>query len=392
MKTRGIVPVGPAGWRGARRGSRACCSRRVRVLKRAAGCRSRRAISATRRARRTARLPRVLRHRGPRARDLRQGASVGAARRRRSAPLRQRRGRHGAQLRERRGQHGPFVRERCRRYRVSRRPAGGERHQLARRSDVARRWCRSGFRESARRRARIGRPHVSGTRPSGRERHSHGGWRHTGSRGVASAGAAASRAAFRAGRAARDPSCARCRRSWRRLPRPPRLRAATAVVAAESASSEPRPGRERVRRSPPDAPVTILAPVLRPRRGLDSFAIRVARRVWRLVTRLPGLTGRSLYHGFIGFYNSDDLTLRVVHRVLRAAVAVSDAAAAVVAARQSHRQRAGPRRHRRVHLPATSRASSISSAGSSMRSAATVISASAARWCWSGRRSASSAR
>ena len=28
--------------------------------------------------------------------------------------------------------------------------------------------------------------------------------------------------------------------------------------------------------------------------------------VW--LTRLPGLTGRSLYHGFIGFYNSDDLT------------------------------------------------------------------------------------
>ena len=48
--------------------------------------------------------------------------------------------------------------------------------------------------------------------------------------------------------------------------------------------------------------------MLRPRRGLDSFVIRTLRRLWRLVTRLPGLTGRSLYHGFIGFYNSDDLT------------------------------------------------------------------------------------
>ena len=48
--------------------------------------------------------------------------------------------------------------------------------------------------------------------------------------------------------------------------------------------------------------------MLRPRRGFDSFVIRSLRRVWRLAARLPGLTGRSLYHGFIGFYNSEDLT------------------------------------------------------------------------------------
>jgi membrane protein len=48
--------------------------------------------------------------------------------------------------------------------------------------------------------------------------------------------------------------------------------------------------------------------VLRPRRGFDSFAIRIVRRLWRTVLRLPGLTARSLYHGFLGFYHSDDLT------------------------------------------------------------------------------------
>src|SRR6266508_1455256 len=35
---------------------------------------------------------------------------------------------------------------------------------------------------------------------------------------------------------------------------------------------------------------------------------RPARRVWREITALPGLMGRAAYHGFIGMYNSDNLT------------------------------------------------------------------------------------
>jgi membrane protein len=35
---------------------------------------------------------------------------------------------------------------------------------------------------------------------------------------------------------------------------------------------------------------------------------RVARRSWRNLKALPGLMGRAAYHGFIGMYNSDNLT------------------------------------------------------------------------------------
>lgn len=47
-----------------------------------------------------------------------------------------------------------------------------------------------------------------------------------------------------------------------------------------------------------------------PRRGFTStpFVRFLRRRAWFLFVRLPRLTGQSLYHGFIGFYNSDDLT------------------------------------------------------------------------------------
>lgn len=48
--------------------------------------------------------------------------------------------------------------------------------------------------------------------------------------------------------------------------------------------------------------------MLRPRRGLESFAVRSVRRVWRTLQRLPRLTGQSLYQGFVSFYKSDDLT------------------------------------------------------------------------------------
>jgi membrane protein len=38
------------------------------------------------------------------------------------------------------------------------------------------------------------------------------------------------------------------------------------------------------------------------------MVVRISRRVGRTALRLPGLTAKSAYHGFIGFYNSDDLT------------------------------------------------------------------------------------
>jgi membrane protein len=38
------------------------------------------------------------------------------------------------------------------------------------------------------------------------------------------------------------------------------------------------------------------------------MVVRIGRRVGRTARRLPGLTAKSAYHGFIGFYNSDDLT------------------------------------------------------------------------------------
>jgi membrane protein len=48
--------------------------------------------------------------------------------------------------------------------------------------------------------------------------------------------------------------------------------------------------------------------VLRPQRGAEYLIVRLGRRFWRTAVRLPGLTARALYHGFLGLYNSDDLT------------------------------------------------------------------------------------
>jgi membrane protein len=48
--------------------------------------------------------------------------------------------------------------------------------------------------------------------------------------------------------------------------------------------------------------------MLRPRRGAASLALRVARRVGRGIRRLPRLMGLAAWQGFVGFYNSNDLT------------------------------------------------------------------------------------
>lgn len=45
-----------------------------------------------------------------------------------------------------------------------------------------------------------------------------------------------------------------------------------------------------------------------PRRGPAAFATRVVRRIFRTGSRLPGLMARAAWHGFRGFYSSNDLT------------------------------------------------------------------------------------
>jgi membrane protein len=51
-------------------------------------------------------------------------------------------------------------------------------------------------------------------------------------------------------------------------------------------------------RYPTGVPELALVPSLR----------QFRRRAWRQITTLPGLIGRATYHGFIGMYNSDNLT------------------------------------------------------------------------------------
>jgi len=48
--------------------------------------------------------------------------------------------------------------------------------------------------------------------------------------------------------------------------------------------------------------------VRKPRRGVAASLARFARRTRRTASRLPGLMGRSMWHGFVGFYRSNDLT------------------------------------------------------------------------------------
>ena len=46
----------------------------------------------------------------------------------------------------------------------------------------------------------------------------------------------------------------------------------------------------------------------KPRRGFAASLARLGRRLRRTARRLPGLMARSMWHGFIGFYRSNDLT------------------------------------------------------------------------------------
>jgi membrane protein len=48
--------------------------------------------------------------------------------------------------------------------------------------------------------------------------------------------------------------------------------------------------------------------VRKPRRGLAASIVRIGRRLQRTALRLPGLMARSAWHGFVGFYRSNDLT------------------------------------------------------------------------------------
>jgi membrane protein len=48
--------------------------------------------------------------------------------------------------------------------------------------------------------------------------------------------------------------------------------------------------------------------MLRPRRGAGALAVRVGRRLGRRLRRLPRLMGLAAWQGFVGFYNSNDLT------------------------------------------------------------------------------------
>jgi membrane protein len=48
--------------------------------------------------------------------------------------------------------------------------------------------------------------------------------------------------------------------------------------------------------------------MLRPRRGAGALAVRVGRRLGRRLRRLPRLMALAAWQGFVGFYNSNDLT------------------------------------------------------------------------------------
>lgn len=45
-----------------------------------------------------------------------------------------------------------------------------------------------------------------------------------------------------------------------------------------------------------------------PRYGVGAATLRLLRRLYRGAIRLPGLMGRAAWHGFSGFYSSNDLT------------------------------------------------------------------------------------
>jgi membrane protein len=48
--------------------------------------------------------------------------------------------------------------------------------------------------------------------------------------------------------------------------------------------------------------------MLRPRRGAAALAVRVVRRLGRRLRRMPRLLAHAAWQGFVGFYNSNDLT------------------------------------------------------------------------------------